>query len=470
MVCDLFLTQGETVQFRELLTILGARWRTLVACLILVVGASALITTLTVPVYETRARFYFASASAGSMVSTGDLATFVELLGSPVLQTPLREELGDQVTVLVLGGSLSETAPIIEIVAKSTSPALASAAANAAGPKLAEIGGAFSPVLAASGQRVKATTLMPAGVPSSPQSPNLLTNTLIALLAGLALGIGAVLLRHFMDTKVRDEADVRAISEKPILGSLRKFKDVDGNRLVMETDRHSLAAEEFRRLRTNLQFVDVTTGGKHSFVITSASAGEGKTTTAVNLALAMADSGSHVLLVDSDLRHPSVAAMMGLEGDIGLTTVLLGRATIEQATQRWRGTSLDVLAAGTQPPNPSELLGSDATASLFKKLLAKYDYVIVDSPPIVPVIDPVLINRLVGGLLLVVSVGNTTKRDLSQALRSLATVEAGVSGFALNLIDGGGSYYAYGEREPRRTRPKRAANPDPTDAVVADAA
>lgn len=444
------------MQFRELITILGSRWKTLVTCILLVVGASAAVTALMVPVYQAQARFYFSASTTGNTLSRSDLDTFVELLNSPVLLDPLRQELGGGNQSFTITGAMAETAPIMDITVSSSSPELAAAAANAAGPLLAKTGAEFSPVLSASGMNVKASSLRPADVPTSPVSPNVVTNLALAVLAGLALGIGAVLLRNAMDTRIRQEADLRAISDRPILGLLARIKDPNA-RVVMDSDPHSLAAEEYRRLRTNLQFVDVTTGGKHSFVVTSASAGEGKTTTAVNLALALADSGSRVLLVDADLRHPSVASVMGLEGSIGLTTVLLGRASLDQATQRWRNSTLSVLAAGAQPPNPSELLGSDATARLFERLLAAYDFVIVDSPPIVPVIDPVLINRLVGGLLLVVSVGATKKRDLAHALRSLATVDADVSGFALNLVDTGNAYYTYGEREGRRSKPKRAA-------------
>ena len=103
---------------------------------------------------------------------------------------------------------------------------------------------------------------------------------------------------------------------KPLLGSRRRIKNADRGALVMMTDPHGTAAEEFRRLRTNVQFVDVTTGGKHSFVVSSAVPAEGKTTTAVNLAIAMADSGAKVLPVDGDLRNPSVASAMGLEGEV----------------------------------------------------------------------------------------------------------------------------------------------------------
>jgi len=245
---------------------------------------------------------------------------------------------------------------------------------------------------------------------------------------------------------------------------------------VVDADPHSVAAEEFRRLRTNLQFVDVTTGGKHSFVVTSAMPSEGKTLSAVNLSLAMSRSGMRVLLVDADLRHPSVASAMGLEGSVGLTTILLGRATLDDVVQQWGETTLYVLPAGEIPPNPSELLGSAAMEALFEEFLAAFDFVIVDSPPVLPVIDPVLINRLVGGMLLVVTVNRTKKRDLAHALKNLATVDIKPAGFALNMVPGGngygkyGSYYAYGRdsKKGRKAAEAQAIEPAAAEELPAE--
>lgn len=434
------------MQVRELITIISARWRTMLVSVLLVVGVTMVVTYFVPPVYESRARFYLTSpVRGGSSVSSADMTTYIELLGSPVFLEPLREALGDRDTPLSLTGIAVGGPPIIEVVGRSPSAKLAAEAANATGPQLAKIGNDFSPVTTASGEVVKATVLRPAAVPDRPLTPDPVLNGALALLAGLGLGVGAILTRHFLDTKIRTEADIQAISDRPLLAGLRRIRNTEGGLLVVADAPHSPAAEEFRRLRTNLQFVDVTTGERHSFVVTSASAGEGKTTTAINLALALADAGAEVLLVDADLRNPSVASAMGLEGSVGLTTVLLRRATADEATQQWRDTSLFVLASGTRPPNPSELLGSEAMRRLLGSLLAQYDYVIVDSPPVGPVIDPVLISRLVGGLLLVVSNGQTGKRELAAALRQLATVKVEVSGFALNLVDGGSGYYRYGD-------------------------
>ncbi len=203
--------------------------------------------------------------------------------------------------------------------------------------------------------------------------------------------------------------------------------------MTLDRDPHGGYAEAIRRLRTNLQFVDVTTG-RHSFVVTSATPSEGKTTTTVNLAIAMATTGMKVLLIDGDLRNPSVAKTLGMEGGAGLTTVLLGEAEIGDVIQRWRDTTLHVLAAGQIPPNPSELLGSEPMRELFDKLTHEFAFILVDSPPVVPVVDAVLLDQLTGGMLMVVASNRTKKRDMASAIKQVTTVEAKLAGFALNFV------------------------------------
>jgi capsular exopolysaccharide synthesis family protein len=286
-------------------------------------------------------------------------------------------------------------------------------------------------------------------------------------LLGLALGIGLALLRHTLDTKVRTEDDIKALSKRPILGDIPMVKSVKDGLLSLESDPHGRHAESIRRLRTNILFVDVTTAG-HSFVVTSSVPGEGKTTTTINLALAMADAGSKVLLIDGDLRNPSVARTMGLDGSFGLTTLLLGMADPEDVIQRWRQSTLHVLPAGPVPPNPSELLGSEPMEILFGKLAHDYDFILVDSPPVVPVIDAVLINKLTHGLIMVVGADRTRKRDLASAVQSLETVDVPVAGFALNMAPASSStahrygYYGYNSdadvKLSRRQRRARAKN------------
>ncbi len=291
---------------------------------------------------------------------------------------------------------------------------------------------------------METTSITPATAPDAPSSPNVRRNLALGLLAGLVIGMGVAFGRHALDTKVRSEADIKALSDRPLLSAIPMDKATKGKPLTLVTDPHGMHAEAIRRLRTNLLFVDVTTG-KHSFVVTSAMPGEGKTTTIINLALALADAGGRVLLVDGDLRNPSVAKSMGLEGGVGLTTILLGAAGVDDVVQQWRDSSLYVLPAGQIPPNPSEILGSKPMEVLFDQLTKEFDYVLVDSPPVLPVIDAIVINKLVGGLLFVVAVDRTRKRDLQSAIRQLSTVDVTAAGFALNMVASGPSDpYRYG--------------------------
>jgi capsular exopolysaccharide synthesis family protein len=454
------LGQGGKVTFREFLGVLGARWRIIALSLLAVVAAAAVQTMLTPAVYSSSSKIYLratqpASASTDNKVATyavqaSDLATYLDVLTSPSVTEPLRSRLGLPASYpLSVSGEVSPTSNMMTITATGGDPQLVARVASEVGPVLAEVATKkFSPLLAANGQSVEATTITPAEVPGEPTSPNAKRNLALGGLLGLALGIGLALLRHTLDTKVRSANDIKALSSRPILGDLPMVKAVKGGLLSLESDPHGRHAESIRRLRTNILFVDVTTGG-HSFVITSSVPGEGKTTTTINLALAMADAGSKVLLIDGDLRNPSVASTMGLDGSFGLTTLLLGQAEPEDVVQRWRETNLHVLPAGPVPPNPSELLGSEPMEVLFGKLSHDYDFILVDSPPVVPVIDAVLINKLTHGLIMVVGAERTKKRDLASAVQSLETVDAPVAGFALNMVTSGSStthrygYYGY---------------------------
>ena len=361
---------------------------------------------------------------------------------------------------LDITGTVTNNSPILDITARSTSPQLAAKIANAVGPTLADIGGQYAPLLRSQKQTVKATTITPAAPAVTPLSPNPRRDMILAALAGFALGLGLMLLRHYADTRIHGENEIAQWSDKPILGRLLKLRDAGDNPLAMVSEPHGVAAEHYRKLVTNLQFVDVTTGGRHSFQISSPMPGDGKTLTAVNLALAAASTGLNVLLIDCDLRHPSVARAMGLEGSVGVTTVLLGQASVDDVIQPWGNTSLSVLAAGEIPPNPTELSGSEAMAALFDDLLARYDFVLVDSPPINPVADPIVINRLVGGLVVLTTVGRTRKRDLHAALKALATAGIEPVGFALNQVTVSGAKrygYYYAETSKAAAQGRRAA-------------
>jgi polysaccharide biosynthesis transport protein len=254
-------------------------------------------------------------------------------------------------------------------------------------------------------------------------------------------------LRETLDTTIKSTADLNAVSKASFLGGIVFDADVPKRPLITHADPQSRRAESFRHLRTNLQFVDVANRSR-SFVITSSVGGEGKSTTSANLALALAATGSRVALVEGDLRRPKVADYLGLERAVGLTTVLIGQATVTDVIQSWGNGQLHVLPAGRVPPNPSELLGSQAMQNVIRELEAKYDYVLIDAPPLLPVTDATVLSRIAGGAIVVVGSGKIRRDQLRRSLETLAAVDAPVHGLILNFLPTKGpdayTYYAYG--------------------------
>ena len=430
------------VKLRDFLAVLRARWLIIMVCVVAVTGIAAFLTYRETPIYTTSAEYYLRTQSidpddkANSVpyaLSANDLNTYVAVLGSETVLGPLREALNlPPGTPIDVSADITGETSLFRITARNSDPQLAAEIANKAGDALAGATDEFTGLLKQYNSEVVAVPVNVAQVPGTPTSPVPSRNLGLGFLAGLLVGIGIAFVRHTLDTKVRAELDIRPISKEPMLGELPLEKS-RSELVTIDRDPHGGYAEAIRRLRTNLMFVDVTTG-RHSFIVTSAMPGEGKTTTTVNLAMAMATTGGRVLLIDGDLRNPSVAKTLGIEGAAGLTTVLLGQAEAGDVIQRWRDSEMYVLTAGAIPPNPSELLGSEPMRELFDKLAHEFDFILIDSPPVVPVVDAVLLDRLTGGTLMVVAASRTKKRDLASAVKQLDTVGAKLIGFALNFV------------------------------------
>ncbi|MGO0575729.1 polysaccharide biosynthesis tyrosine autokinase [Ornithinimicrobium panacihumi] len=447
---------------REFLETLRHRWRIIVATMLIVLAATAWVTMQTPAVYESSTRVYLLAGGEGTQgnlynMPGSEKETLIQVAASPIVLDPVREQLGlGAGTPMSVRASTVGDTNLLDVVARSDDPQRAADIATAVPQQLATIARNYAPSLSQSGQTVEAQVVSPAGPRSTPVTPNVPRNLTLGALAGLMLGVAFALARQAMDLRVREPRDIEAISERPVLSSIPLRKSGDPHGIYLDLDPFGSQAEAIRRLRTNLMFVDVTTG-KHSFVISSTLPGEGKTTTAINLGLAMSDAGTKVLLIDADLRHPSVATSMGLEGGVGLTTVLLGEAEVDDVIQRWGGTNLHVLAAGEIPPNPSELLGSAKMQALFADLSERYDFILVDTPPVLPVTDAVVMEKLTGGILMVVAAGDTRKRHVSEALRVLSTADSHVAGFILTKTAGSINdyYYQYHGNDRRdRTRTK----------------
>ncbi|MCA1721071.1 MAG: CpsD/CapB family tyrosine-protein kinase [Actinobacteria bacterium] len=213
----------------------------------------------------------------------------------------------------------------------------------------------------------------------------------------------------------------------------------------MQDKPRAARAEAFRQLRTNLQFLEVDEPVR-SFVITSSVPKEGKSTTACNLAITLAQAGVRTLLIEGDLRRPRIADYLGLEGAIGVTNVLIGQVPLQDALQPWGNGTLSVLASGPLPPNPSELLASRGMHELLAEVEKSFDMVIIDAPPLLPVTDAAILSTMTGGALLGVRCRSTKRDQLRRAADALEAVDARVLGAVLNMVPrrGPDAYYSYG--------------------------
>ena len=303
-------------------------------------------------------------------------------------------------------------------------------------------------------------------LPKAPFKPNLQEALLAALIAGLIVGVGVALLLELADTTVKSQSDIEALVDVPFLGLLplivvegsndrgdkqvdraAELKAIHERDLFILKNPRSAVAECARFIRTNLLFMSPDRPLR-TLVVTSPAPQEGKSTTAVTTAISMAQTGSRTLIVDTDLRKPRLHRVFSVNGDVGISNVLLGEATIEQTIQRTEVPNLDVLVCGALPPNPSEILLSARFKEIVAELAKRYDRVIFDTPPIGPVTDPAILGTLVDGVVLVAKCEKTTKESVKQAMRALKDANARVFGVILNDVDVSskrysGAYYAY---------------------------
>jgi capsular exopolysaccharide synthesis family protein len=291
----------------------------------------------------------------------------------------------------------------------------------------------------------------PALVPKTPSSPKPVTDALLALLLGLVAGIVIVLLRDFFDDRIKSQEDLETVSNGlTTLGLIPKISDWKDRKTALLVTRdlpNSPPSEAYRGLRTSVQFASLEQSIS-IIEVTSASSGDGKTTTAANLAVSMAEAGQRVVLVSCDLRKPRIHEFFGLSNGVGFTSVLLDEVSITDACVPVPGVErLWLLRSGPVPANPSELIGSQRGRQLFRSLGEIYDVVIIDTPPVLPVTDAVVMATIADAVLFVCAARSTTGRDLAKGLELLGRVDANVLGLILNIASASDAYvyYRYGE-------------------------
>jgi polysaccharide biosynthesis transport protein len=287
--------------------------------------------------------------------------------------------------------------------------------------------------------------------PGAPVRPQPLQNLGIGLLVGLGLGIGLAYLIEALDNTLKTPNEVEALLAVPVLGLIPVIgaKDEKGGAsrarerdLGIFLDPKSLAAECCRSIRTNILFMSPDHPPR-TIVVTSPSPQEGKTTTAANLAVTLAESGARVLVIDTDMRRPRLHQSFGVPNQSGVSTAIVGNSTLDEVIKRTEVPNLDVLPCGPVPPNPSELLHTARFAQLVRECASRYDRVVLDSPPTSAVTDPAVLGNLCDGVLLIVKGGQTTRESAVLARRQLHSANAKLLGVIINEVDFSNAAYGY---------------------------
>lgn len=435
------------MRLNEYLLVVRKRFVLFFITFLVAVLAAFGVTSFTTPTYESSTRL-FVSTSGND--STADLLTgnsftqqrvksYADIVTSPAVLDTVVSELSLWDIQDKLADKIAASVPlntvILEITVSDTSPYRAASIANSVAQSLQEVVSNLETIDPTVASPVK-LTIIQTGLPAkSPASPRPLLNLALGGLIGIALGFGLALLRENLDLRVRSLED---IPEKEggvtnVLGGIVFDPSADTNPLIVHTSPKSTRAEAFRQLRTNIQFIEAAEGRK-SITVTSSISSEGKSSTIANLAIAMADTGAKVLLIDCDFRKPKMHKYFSIEGAVGLTNLLIGQVSASDVIQRWGKKNLDLLPAGQVPPNPSELLGSEAMRQFLANAEQVYDVVLLDSPPLLPVTDAAILSKMTGGVALVVAVGRTTKPQLSAAIGNIEAIGGRLLGFVMNKI------------------------------------
>ncbi|MFG2022736.1 polysaccharide biosynthesis tyrosine autokinase [Streptomyces sp. NPDC048825] len=442
----------------DYLRVLARRWRAVVVLGLLGTVIGVLAALAATPQYRATSTLFVSlqdwsdtvQLNQGNSFAQARVRSYAEVVVSPKVTEPVVRGLRLKMTPSQLAEKITTEIPLetvlLKITVTDTKPSQAARLSNALADRFAHVIADIERPDKAASSPVRLSITKPAVKPSAPSSPNLPVNVALGLAAGLVLGTGLAFAREALDTSVRGRDDLTQCLAQAggpaLLGSVAYDARASQCPVATDDDAFGRRAEDFRRLRTSLQFVDIDHPPK-IIGVTSALPGEGKTSISVNLAAMLADAGSSVCLVDADLRRPNVARTLSLVQDAGLTTVMIGQAAPEQVMQSTGAFS--VLTSGALPPNPVEMLGSEQFREVLRSLADKFDHVVVDTAPVLPVADTTAMAAAVDGYLLVARFAKTSRSQVADAVRTLHRVGATMLGGILNMAStkGDKEHYSY---------------------------
>ena len=447
--------------------------RLIIAGLLVGLAVAALVNWSAERLYSSTTQFFVSTAaSPGTRDPYGDqqfsqqrVISYVQLLTGPELARGVIEELGlpmtpTELTKMITATPLPDTV-VLQVQVTDTSPERAQAIAAAVGRQFVDRVRQVETPAGDATPTIEIKTIEPPSFDAKPVSPATERTLALGGALGLLLGLALALLRVRLDRSIRTE-DAAAIGGAEPLGRVPVDRQLTRRHVSSGAGDQSRVAESFRTIRVNLQHLG-RSAPPRVVVVAGALPGEGASTVAVNLAVSLARSGSKVMLIDADLRRPRAARQLDMGSDRGLADVLSGDAELDEVAGSWGDSTLTVLDAGSLPEDPAEVLGSAAMRSLLKTLRDEHDYVIVDAPPLLPVIDGAVLSALADGCLVVARFGRTTRDQLAEGTAAIARVQADVLGLVLNRVpDTGTATPARRKRyaaDSDRRRPRRAPVP-----------
>jgi tyrosine-protein kinase len=471
--------ERAALKLQDYAKVLRNRWVTVcVTILVTVLGAVA-YTLLTTPLYEASTRLFVSTSTGGSSgadlyqgnrLSQERVISYAELLKGQTLAQRTIDKLDlDMSAEQLRGNTRAKAKPdtvLIDVGVLDQSPVRARDIANAMSDEFVVLVRELETAEDGAKPDARVVVEQRASIPSFPVSPKKFRNLVAGLGLGVLLGIGLAFLRDVLDNTTKSRQTLEDITGVGLVGSIPLDKERRKTAAISFSNDNSSIAEAFRKLRTNLQYLAVDDPPR-VIVVTSSMPNEGKSTTAINIALALAEAEHNVVLVDGDMRRPMLHKYLDLVGTVGFSTVLSGRASLSDALQKTSFPGLTVLTSGAVPPNPSELLGSLSAKKLLSELRADFEYVIVDSTPLLAVTDAALLATSADGVLIVARFGQTKRDQLSHAIESLKDVGAAVVGAVFAMVPARGkssySYSYYGEEGARRPATTHIVSDDASD-------
>lgn len=437
---------GWHVTPREYVEIVRERWRYIVACLLLGLAAATAAIYLAPREYAASVTVMLTPQLPPGVPNPGGATEKADISGQriDVYEQLLRSTrlAGDVITTLRLANVTPDSlAARTAVTTRPNSVLLTATVSDPSADQAIEIANTLADQFIknvavieqgsdpARAPAVAGRVFEAAQAPAELVTPRPLLYLLVGLEIGLVLGLGAALVRHSLDPRITRKRQLEDVLHAPVLGVLGRDWTVPSLIMYGRDDR---LAEAFRQLRTTVQFM-ITGHGRKVILVTSAASGEGRSLTACKLAFSLAETGLRVLVVDADLRGPSIAGILEVDGSVGLTQVLMRRETVDEVIQPVAA-MVDVLVSGPVPANPSELLGSTEMAELLPLLRERYDAVLVDAAPVLPVTDAVVLAQRVDGVIIVARYGHAVVQDIQAVKDALTAVSARILGSVLTLV------------------------------------